>query len=272
MVCSVTNPTRDLREDDFLLVAYEDGGPRESSPAGAATRPRASVAAAAQSKLRELILCGELSAGEAISQVQLAHAMGISRTPLREALRALEREGLVDAPPRRKVRVAQVSPGAMDELYGMRIVNEALGIQVTAPGMTAEDDQLLRDTLAAMDEYSRAHDFERWEEVHNTFHARLVAGAGERIQRQYTDLYEHSLRYRRLYARQDPRAWPTGSADHQSIAEACFGRDGDTAATELALHLSRTALMVLAHIAPEHDPIHVRMAVRIVTRRGDSRI
>jgi len=229
-----------------------------------------SIASTAYAKLRELILCGELTPGEPISQVQLAHAMGVSRTPLREALRKLEREGLIEAPPRRKVSVAPVSPATMDELYGMRIINEALALEVTVPVMSAEDHRFLKSALQSMEEHAAARDLQRWEAWNDAFHERLVSRAGPRIRQQYAELSDYSRRYRRLYARQDASAWAVASAEHEAIVEACLRRDADAAASELARHLSHTALVVLARIAPEYDPVHIRAAVRIIVGRGES--
>ena len=77
--------------------------------------------------------------------------------------------------------------------------------------------------------------------------------------------FEHSERYRRTYITGDPRAWSQGAAEHREIVDACRQGDARLAAGLLARHLSRTALSVLLSMAPEHDPVLVRTAVRQFT-------
>jgi DNA-binding GntR family transcriptional regulator len=215
-------------------------------------------------RLRRAILDGELAAGAEMSQVQLARELGVSRTPLREALRMLQREGLIEAEANRMVRVASFSVEDLEELYALRIVNEALGIRLTVPVMTAEDDAFLKESLRRMERLAAARDFPVWEEHHRAFHRRLVRAAGARPLRLLAELSDHSERYRRLYVDQDPRAWSVGAAEHVSIVEACSARDVGAAGERLARHLSRTALTVLMHAAPEHEPACVRSALRSV--------
>jgi DNA-binding GntR family transcriptional regulator len=226
--------------------------------------PNGTGAEVVHDQLREAILHGRLPAGETMSQVQLARELGVSRTPLREALRMLQREGLVEAEANRMVRVAAFSIEDLEELYALRIVNEALAIRLTVPTMTAADDAFLQDALAAMERHARERDFDGWEHHHGAFHRRLVRSAGARPLRLLAELADHSERYRRLYAEQDPRAWSVGAAEHEGIVEACRARDRAQAAERLARHLSRTALTVLTHVAPEHEPATVRSALRAV--------
>ena len=215
-------------------------------------------------QLREAILHGRLEAGSVMSQVQLAREFGVSRTPLREALRMLQREGLVEGEANRRVRVAPFSLADLEELYALRIVNEALGIRLTVPAMTADDDAFLADSLGQMAHFANERELDVWEGHHREFHRRLVCGAGPRPLRLLAELSDHSERYRRLYVSQDPLAWAAGAAEHESIVAACAERDAPLAAERLARHLSRTALSVLTRVAPEHEPARVRAALRSV--------
>jgi DNA-binding GntR family transcriptional regulator len=212
-------------------------------------------------RLREAILHGDLSAGSELSQVKLAVDFGTSRGPVREALRLLQREGLVEAELNRRVRVASFSAGDLEELYALRIVNEALGIRHTVPHLGPDDLADLNLALAEMEALAGV-DAGRWERVHRRFHHILIAYSGARLVALLDQLSDHAERYRLVYVSQDPRAWSNGAAEHREIVAACEAGEPGEAADALARHLARTAGSVLMHVAPDHDPALVRSAVR----------
>jgi DNA-binding GntR family transcriptional regulator len=215
-------------------------------------------------RLREAILNGALAPGRIVSQVQIARELGVSRTPLREAMRMLQRDGLVSGEANRMVRVATFSIKDVEELYAVRIANEALAIRLTVPEMTEADDDFLKDSLVHLATLAEAGDVDGWELKHRAFHAHLVYGGGKRLSALLTELYDHAERYRRLYITGEPRAMSIGTSEHEAIVDACRSRDAPRAAAELARHLSRTALMALMQIAPEHEPAMVRKTLRAV--------
>src|SRR5262249_50515953 len=133
-------------------------------------------------RLREAILRGEFDPRVPLSQVQLAARLGVSRTPLREALRMLQREGLIDSEPNRRVRVAQLSVADAEQLYAARVMVEALAVRLTVPAYTASDLAELKATLAQMAKLS-GRDIDVWEAVHQRYHRLLRKYAGERITR-----------------------------------------------------------------------------------------
>jgi DNA-binding GntR family transcriptional regulator len=213
--------------------------------------------------IREEILSGDLAAGTWISQVQLARRFGVSRGPVREALRLLEREGLIAAAVNQRARIAEFSIHDLEQLYAARIVTEGLGIAASVPLFTDDDIAGIRDLIGRLDAFADV-DMAAWEAVHRRFHTELVKYAGDRLLRMMDQFYDHAERYRRVYITGDPRAWWVGATEHRQIAEACAARDASGAAVQLARHLSRTALTALALIAPEHEPALVRTAVRQV--------
>src|SRR5215472_17054183 len=103
-------------------------------------------------RLRNAILRGELDPKVPLSQVQLAARLGVSRTPLREALRMLQREGLIDSEPNRRVRVAELSVADLEQQYASRVLLEALAVRLTLPVYTDDDLAELRRALARMTE------------------------------------------------------------------------------------------------------------------------
>jgi DNA-binding GntR family transcriptional regulator len=217
--------------------------------------------AAIHDELREAILRGDLPAGAVLSQLQLAEDFGVSRGPVREALRLLQREGLVDAELNRRARVADFSLGDLEQLYAMRILNETLAVTATVPQLTTEELEAIRRDLEEMDAAAGA-DLHAWETSHRRFHRQLAAHAGRRLTMLVEQLSDHAERYRRAYIAADARAWAAGSADHHRIYEAAERGDAVGAGNATAEHLARTALTVFANAAPNHDPGLVRGALR----------
>jgi DNA-binding GntR family transcriptional regulator len=222
--------------------------------------------------LRESILSGETPAGEKLSQVALAREHEVSRGPVREALRLLEREGLIHAEVNHRARVTALSPSDLEEIYAMRITLESMSLAAGVPRLSADDFRELEVALQEMEDLTGV-DAERWAVPHARFHEVLVSHVGERTLGLMRLLYEHSERYRRIYLAQGPRMWVAGVAEHHEIVEACAAGDQRSASVLLARHLSRTALTVLTVVAPEYDPALVRASVRqIVDGENDAQL
>lgn len=220
-------------------------------------------------ELRNAILAGELRPDSTISQVQLAKTLGVSRTPLREALRTLQREGLVEQLPNRRTRIAAFDPQDLDLLYGTRIALECLAIVLTVPLMDDSDLTELQESQERMATLGEEKDPEGWEVPHRRFHQILRAHSGERLIRQAEELSDHSERYRRVYLH-EPRAWAGATEEHLAIEQACRERAPMRAAERLAQHLARTALTLLMEMAPQHEPRAIRGAMGFVGSAGDT--
>ncbi len=220
-------------------------------------------------RLRKMILDGVFPPGAMLSQVKLARSLGVSRIPLREALRMLQKEGLVEAEHNQRARVPTFEPAIVDSLYASRILLEALGIRLTVPHIEQADVQALQQTLAELDEAAAREDLDAWEEPHRRFHRLLVIHAGDSLRQRIASYADQCEYYRRLYYRlvsmhQPSRSAAVIAAEHRSIAIACTQGDADLAAYLLTRHYARTALTVLGQMAPEYDPVAVRMALQIV--------
>jgi DNA-binding GntR family transcriptional regulator len=210
-------------------------------------------------RVREAILDGELAPGAVMSQVALADELGISRTPLREALRMLQSERLVEAEPNRRVRVAPMSAADLEELCIARITLEAEALRLSVPRLTPENLARLEGYMAEMAHYATVKDYRRWTVPHRNFHRALTAPSGERINDLLGQLFDHAERYRRLHIGHGPTPWAT--AGHREILDACEASDRDLSASLLASHLARTGFEVAELIEPDYDPEALRTAV-----------
>ena len=210
-------------------------------------------------RVRGAILDGELAPGAVMSQVVLAEQLGISRTPLREALRMLQGEGLVEAEHNRRVRVAPMTPSDLEQLYVMRVTLEAEALRLSVALMTPEDLARLEGFMAEMAHYASAKDYRRWVVPHREFHRALTAHAGARVNGLLGLLFDHSERYRRLHIGHGPSAWAT--AGHREILDACKTGDRDASGARLASHLARTGLEVIELLEAVYEPDALRTAL-----------
>ena len=220
-------------------------------------------------RVRAKIISGELAPGAVVSQLQLARDLGVSTTPLREALRQLQAEGLLENELNRRPRVAALDIEDLHTVYTARILLESHAVAMTVPEM--DDDALaaLRDDLAQMRALATMANLDAWAEVHTRFHRRLVARAPRDAAATMSNFFDRAERYRRLSAAGDqPRGWVAADREHELIVDACVAGDASGAARELAHHLARTALLLSAVFAPEVEPTAVRLALRMVSCLG----
>jgi DNA-binding GntR family transcriptional regulator len=194
---------------------------------------------------------GALAPGRELSQVELARRIGVSTTPLREALRRLEAEGLVESRRNRRPRVRPFDCEDLDSVYAARVLLEPLALRVTVPRLATGDLAALRERLATMRRAAAAVDVAAWESAHHGFHLRLISGAPAPLRDQIETLMARADRYRRIAVRDDtPQGRALGDAEHEAIVAACAARDAQRAPALLRAQLVRSARTVHALVAP----------------------
>jgi DNA-binding GntR family transcriptional regulator len=196
-------------------------------------------------RLRREILSGKTDPGERLVEEQLTRRMGISRAPLREALRLLAEQGLVEHVPRRGVRVATLSDRDVGELYVVRDVLERHAVTGGLPVARTADLAGLRAALDELGEATRAGDRLAVADAHRRFHVAVVALAGNR---QLTATYESILVRLQLYmARNLQREAEVADAldgvrRHERLFEAVAAGDVETVLAALGQHGARSYL------------------------------
>lgn len=211
--------------------------------AGGPPRHR-TMAEAALHALQDAILAGELAPGAPLRLEELADSLEMSISPVREAVRRLEALGLAVHVPHRGARVAELAIDDLRDTYEVRLALETVAVRRAAERFTERDEAAARRRL---DEYRAAA--ERGDEAgaraaHTAFHFTLYATSGSAwLLRLIRPAYENCERYRALSL--PVRGGPQDrEREHLRILDACAGRDPETAATELARHLSLTANLV----------------------------
>lgn len=244
-----------------------------AAPGDAASPPDPTVNTSAQAydAVRRAIINADLPPGAVVSQVQLAAQLNISRTPLREALRQLQSEGLLEGDFNRRLRVAELSVDDLEQVAAMRIVLESLGVQASVSKL---EDESLDRASAAFDQMERAlartGSFDEFRAPHRVFHTTLFSAVGVRMRCQLEELWDHAERYRAYYRQSanDTMALANIAHDeHAAILESACAGDASGCGKLIAAHLARTALTTLAKLDPTHDPTIIRQATMQVAGR-----
>ena len=201
-------------------------------------------------RLRGEIVRGAFAPGERLVEEQLTRRLGISRAPLREALRLLGQQGLVEHLPRRGVRVVRLSSRDIDELFTLRDVLERFALQCVLGHAGTPDPDGLTVARAAVERMERATGGDATEQAaaHQAFHLSLVALAGhQHLMRVYEPLLLQLQLYMATNMRREAEQRPAteGARRHRRLFDAVAGGDLDVVLDELAHHGSRT------YLAPE---------------------
>ena len=203
-----------------------------------------SLAGRAYERIRDAIVAGQLKPGERISERGLAAMLDISAQPVREALRQLEAEGMVESRPRSGTYVADLSPGRLVEIGMIRATLEGLAAALAAGRAAPEAQARLRSCLAAIEAATRRGDADALAAANGALHEALhEAAASPDIQRLRAGLraYDHLTRLRILAAEDEPAR---AHAEHPAIAEAILA--GDVAAAEAAMRAHTLRSLAIA--------------------------
>lgn len=147
--------------------------------------------------LRKAILRGDLQPGERLMEIHLAERMGVSRTPIREAIRMLELEGLVTMIPRRGATVAEITIGGMQDVLEVRSALDRLAIELACDRITDEELATLKDAKLCFEANIKKGDVVAIADADVRFHDIIVSAAkNERLVQMFNNLSEQVYRYR----------------------------------------------------------------------------
>jgi DNA-binding GntR family transcriptional regulator len=214
-------------------------------------------------RLQETILSGRLKPGTILSQVEVARALQVSRTPVREAMRMLQEGGLVTSEPNFRSRVLGFNPRDIEALYMKRIMMESLGVALTTRRMTSSLIDRLRSVVSALEGDEAHGDFATWQDLHRKLHRLIVTEAGDTYANDLEALEKRSERYQSAYKGEHlPGWWQRGEQEHRALFDAISSGSAQRAGELAARHLARTALELLAALVPEYDTARLRMSLQ----------
>ena len=206
-----------------------------------------------QSEVERLIVSGELAAGAKLSENTLASKLGVSRGPVREALRALEQTGLVRVEKNRGVFVREITLEEADDIYELRATFDQLAGRKLAMRITPEQLEELRSLIERMEQAAARDDLDAYYPLNLRFHDALIEFTGnKKLLHTYRRLVNELNLFRRQTLAQRDRL-PLSTREHKNIVDAIAARDPDTAGRLLHDHVTASrARMHETHAADAH--------------------
>lgn len=194
--------------------------------------------------LREAILKGELKPGERLMELQLAAKLGVSRTPIREAIRMLEQEGLAVTIPRRGAEVAKMTEKDMEDVLQIREALEILAVRLACDKISEEQTFLMGKRLSIFENAIKLADVKQITQADVEFHETIYTIADNpKLVGMLSNLREQIYRYRVEYLK-DEKNYPTLVDEHRKIVQALRKHDKETAAAMTKEHLDNQAKAV----------------------------
>ena len=194
--------------------------------------------------LRQEIIAGSLRPGDRLVERELADRFGVSRVPVREAIRALVAEGFVHFETPRRTVVRRLSPADVKELFELREALEVYAAGLAASRATPEDLADLRELLRAAASATEAGDAEKITDVNTRFHDRILAMAGNSLLTSVMEPVDGRLRW---LTRQNEE-WPQLLTEHQDLYEAIASGDPDRARSHTLTHVQANYRSTVRHL------------------------
>lgn len=198
--------------------------------------------------LRQAILTGELQPGERLMELHLADKLGVSRTPIREAIRKLELEGLVIMIPRRGAEVAQITEKSMKDVLEVRRALDALCAELACERITEQELKALKEACTAFEQAIQTGNIQKIAQADVALHDIIVQATGnQRLIQLVNNLAEQMYRYRFEYIK-DASQHQNLAEEHRIIYESIRNKDKETAAQAAKTHIDNQEKAIMRQI------------------------
>ena len=195
--------------------------------------------------LRQAILRGELKPGERLMEIQLANKLGVSCTPIREALRKLELEGLVNMVPRKGAEVADITEKSQRDVLEVRKALEELSVQLACEKITEEEIEELKRVAERFKDTLNDQDVTKIAEADVAFHDVIyTATDNQKLILLLNNLREQMYRYRVEYLKKE-EAYPQLIAEHEELIDNISKRNKEEATRIMCEHIDNQVATVI---------------------------
>ncbi|MBE5883819.1 MAG: GntR family transcriptional regulator [Lachnospiraceae bacterium] len=203
--------------------------------------------------LRQAILTGDLKPGERLMEIHLANKLGVSRTPIREAIRKLELEGLVTMIPRRGAEVAQITEKSMNDVLEVRRAMDALCVELACERISEEELDKLKLACEGFEQAVKTKDAKKIAQADVALHDIIVQATGnQRLIQLVNNLSEQMYRYRFEYIK-DFSQHDRLVEEHKIIYESMVRKDKDTASQAAKTHIDNQKRAIIKQIRLERE-------------------
>lgn len=195
-------------------------------------------------QLRDMIVEGELAPGQKVPEPELCRRFGVSRTPLREALKVLAAEGIVQLLPNRGAVIAKITREEIEQIFPIMGALEALAGELACDRISEQEFDNLRRLHKTMVGHYRRSEWLPYSKLNRAIHEAIFAAAGNAsLSAIYQQLIVriHAIRF---VAKKTPDRWRQAVEEHEQMMSALEQRDGKKLAKVMTLHLRNKAEMV----------------------------
>lgn len=195
--------------------------------------------------LRERILKGVYKPGERLMEIHLADQLGVSRTPIREAIRMLELEGLVKMVPRKGAQVAKISKEDLQDVLEVRKALDTLSVKLACERITEDEIKLLNNAEREFEKALASKDVRDIAEADVAFHDVIHAATKNgRLKSMISNLAERIYRYRFEYIKQQSDGGKTLMLEHREIMRCIESRDVESAVKATEIHIDNQEISI----------------------------
>lgn len=205
--------------------------------------------------LRRAILTGDLKPGERLMEIHLADELGVSRTPIREAIHKLELEGLVTMLPRRGAMVAEISEKGLKDVLEVRRALDTFCAELASERIEADEKVMLKEACTAFEEAVKTHDATIIAKADVTFHDIIIkATDNERMVMMINNLAEQMYRYRFEYIK-DESQHERLIKEHRALTDAIVSGNTEMAGKAAREHIDNQEKSILRQIGLDAERI-----------------
>ncbi|WP_432406131.1 GntR family transcriptional regulator [Wukongibacter sp. M2B1] len=191
-------------------------------------------------KIREDIMMGKYVSGEKIVEAKLAEEFGVSRTPVREALKQLELDGLVDNIPNRGVMVKGISKQDIDDIFAIRIAIEGIAVKWAIERMDDGDLEKLKEIFELMEFYTFKKDLDKIAELNTKFHEFIYNATKSRYLEHVLKDFQFFMKTTRYKSLRSPGRLDSALNEHREVLEAFIQKDIDRAVKAILRHVNNS--------------------------------
>jgi DNA-binding GntR family transcriptional regulator len=216
------------------LAQYLDENPHQNAINGGSRREMA------YTRIKDALRHADLEPGDVLSEVQLSRLLGISRTPIREALQQLEKEGLVQIIPGRAVTVASRSLKDVLDVLHLRMMLEPELIRLATENATAQQIDRLQIAIGAMEEAVRRDDYPAWSKADEVFHETLTFACPNRLLGETVVQLRNRVHHlANTDSKYHPQRLLACTVEHRQIVDAVAARDAQAAERAMREHIHK---------------------------------